>query len=586
MKSKGRVFCVVVLLFSGVHTMSCNFQKGESTGKAGGALDFSAFVDDYFDAYFAWNPTQATGVGLHQYDNRLEDLSSGAVVTRVRQLKELQERLRTLRSEALLADEVLDAELLDSQIQAELLELETLQSWKKNPMLYVYLPGGATDNLMKRDFAPPPERLKAVVARLKGIPGLLQAMRDNVSDPPREFTDLAIRMALGSVGFFRQTVPDWARQAAGGDQALWKEFEAANQSAMAALQFAAGWLKKDLLPRSRGDYAIGAENFSRKLRYEEGVEIPLDRLLTIGQSNLERDHQVFIETARKIDSSKPPSEVMKLLEEDHPKAEALVPSARQTLESTRQFLSEKKIIAVPSEVRPTVLETPPYARSGSFASMDNPGPYEKKATEAFYYVTPPEKDWDARHTLEHLRLFNTYVMKMITIHEAFPGHYVQFLYAGQFPTKTRKLISCGTNTEGWAHYSEQMMLDEGFGGSDPKLRLAQLSEALLRDCRYIVGIKLHTRGMTVEEGARLFVEKGFQQPANAYEEARRGAYNPTYLYYTLGKLQILKLRDDCRKVRGAAYSLETFHDDFIRQGSIPLKYIRRILLPGNTEPEL
>jgi uncharacterized protein (DUF885 family) len=586
MTSKGRVFCAVVLLFSVTYIIRCNSSKREYTGTASGGLEFPAFVDDYFDAFFAWNPTQATGAGLHQCDNRLEDLSSGAVVVRVQQLKKLQERLRVLRSKALLADEALDADILDAQIQAELLDLETLQSWKKNPMLYVYLPGGAIDNLMKRNFAPPQERLKAVVARLKGIPPLLQVMRENVNNPPREFTDLAIRMAVGSVGFFRKAIPDWAKQAAGQDQALWSEFETANQSALAALQFAVDWLKKDLLPRSQGNYAIGAENFSRKLRYEEGVEIPLDRLLTIGQSNLERDYQAFIETAKRIDSSKSPAEVMKLLEEVHPAPETLVPSAQQTLESARQFLLEKKIIAIPSEVRPTVAETPPYARSGSFASMDNPGPFEEKATEAFYYVTPPEKDWDARHTLEHLRLFNGYVMKMITIHEAFPGHYVQFLYAPQFPTKTRKLISCGTNAEGWAHYSEQMMLDEGFGESDLKLRLAQLSEALLRDCRYIVGIKLHTQGITVEEGARLFVEKGFQQPANAYEEARRGAYNPTYLYYTLGKLQILKLREDYRKVKGAAYSLKTFHDEFIRQGSIPLKFIRRVLLPGNTEPEL
>jgi uncharacterized protein (DUF885 family) len=214
--------------------------------------------------------------------------------------------------------------------------------------------------------------------------------------------------------------------------------------------------------------------------------------------------------------------------------------------------------------------------------MDTPGPYEAKATEAFYYVTPPEKAWDAKHKEEHLRLFNPFVMSIVTIHEAYPGHYIQFLNAKQFPTKTRKIIFCSTNAEGWAHYAEQMMIEEGFGNGDPRMHLAQLQEALLRDARYIVGIKLHTAGWTVEQGAKFFQEKAFQESANAYEEARRGAYNPTYLYYTLGKLQIYKLRDDYQKSKGADFSLQTFHDEFVRQGSIPIKIIRQILLPGDS----
>jgi uncharacterized protein (DUF885 family) len=218
--------------------------------------------------------------------------------------------------------------------------------------------------------------------------------------------------------------------------------------------------------------------------------------------------------------------------------------------------------------------------------MDTPGAYETKATEAFYYVSPPEPDWDGRQKEEHLRLFNPPVMKVITIHEAYPGHYIQFLYAKEFPTKTRKLISVGSNAEGWAHYTEQMMVEEGYESSDPRIRLAQLSEALLRDARYIVGIKLHTEGWTVEQGTEFFEEKAFQEPANAYSEARRGAYNPTYLYYTLGKLQIYKLRQDYRNAKGAAYSLEAFHNEFVRQGSIPIKMVRRLLLPGDKGPTL
>jgi uncharacterized protein (DUF885 family) len=393
-------------------------------------------------------------------------------------------------------------------------------------------------------------------------------------------------MGEGSVGFYRDTVRDWAKQAAGQDAELLKEFNAANDAAVKSLTDTVAWLKTDLLPRSRGKYALGADTFAKQLLYEEMVDLPLDKLLAVGEATLKRDQDAFRAVARGIDAKKTPAEVMKALSDDHPTEADLIPSARRTIEKARQFLVDKKIVAVPSEVRPTVLETPPYARDGGFASMDTPGAYETRATEAFYYVTPTEKDWTAKQKEEHLRLFNAPVMQIITIHEAFPGHYIQFLYAKQYPTKTRKLTYCGSNVEGWAHYCEQMMVEEGYGGGDPKIRLAQLSEALLRDCRFVVGIKLHTQGMTVEEGAKVFEREGFQEPSTAYEEARRGAYNPTYLYYTLGKLQIYKLREDYRRAKGEGYKLETFHNDFVRQGGIPIKLIRRILLPGDQGPTL
>ena len=538
------------------------------------------FVDDYFNAYFEWNPSAATSLGFHEYDSKMEDYSAASYKKRIEKLKELQRQLAALPATRT-ADEAIDLELLDSQIRAELLDIETLETWRHNPMNYVSMPGSTIDNLMKRNFAPKADRLRSVIDRLKGVRAMIEAMKQNVDNPPHEFTDLAFRIAHGSVGFFKESVADWAKDAASGEGALLNDFNAANAAATAALDDAAGWLEKTLLPESKGTNAIGADNFSKKLLYEEMVDTPLDRLLAIGEDNLEKDYNAFIESARKIDPSKSPSEVMKSLSNEHPTEASLIPDAKQTIEAIIQFIRDKNIVTIPSEVRPTITETPPYARSGTFASMDTPGPYETKATEAFYYVTPPEIDWDARHKEEHLRGFNPPVMKIISTHEAYPGHYIQFLNAKQFPTKTRKVIACGTNAEGWAHYSEQMMVEEGFGNGDLRTRLAQLQEALLRDARYVVGIKLHTAGWTVEQGAQFFREKAFQEPASAYEEARRGAYNPTYRYYTLGKLQIYKLREDYRKLKGSGYTLQGFHDQFVKQGSIPIKLIRRILLPAD-----
>jgi uncharacterized protein (DUF885 family) len=550
------------------------------------ALSFSTFVDDYFSELFRWTPTAGTAAGLHQYDDSLEDLSAAAITRRIKTLHGQQQRLLKLQEGKLTPEEAIDAEILDSQIRAELLELETVRSWRLNPMTYVAAPAAAIDLLIKRNFATPKERLRSVIARLNATPAVFQAMRANIADPPKEFTDLALIVGGGSVGYFRDTLAGWAKEAAAGDAPLLEQFQKANREVLKALEESVAWLKKDLLPHSQGSYVIGADNFHKKLLYEEMVDIPLDKLLAIGEANLKKDYDAFLETARKIDPAKPPAAVMKALSDDHPTEADLIPSARRTIEKVRQFLIDKQIVSIPSEVRPTVQETPPFARNGSFASMDTPGPYETRATEAFYYVTPTEKEWDAKQKEEHLRLFNAPVMDLITIHEAFPGHYIQFLYAKQYPTKTRKLTTCGTNVEGWAHYTEQMMVDEGYGGGDPRIRLAQLSEALLRDCRYVVGIKLHTQGMSVEKGAKFFVEKGFQEPANAYQEARRGTYNPTYLYYTLGKLQILKLREDYRKAKGPAYRLQTFHNDFVKQGGVPIKLIRRILLPGDEGPAL
>ena len=548
---------------------------------------FATFADTYFDSLYAFQPSSATAAGFHQYDNQVEDLSATRIAARTRTLHVQLAALTRLRATKLSSDDSIDAAMIDGAIRSELLDDEVIQPWRKNPMLYVGLAGNAVDLLMKRNFAPPADRLRSVTSRLRGIPAVLSAMRANIEDPPKEFTDLAVRIAGGSVGFFQGDVTGWARDAAGTDSAALRAFTAVNDSVVTAMQSAATWLKTDLLPRSHGSFAIGAKAFADKLRYDEMVDIPLPKLLALGEAQLAKDHRAFVAVARLVAPGKTPAEAMASLETDHPTRETLISSANATVEGARQFLIDHHIVDIPSEVRPKVTETPPYARRGSFASMDTPGAFETKATEAFYYVTPPEKDWDAQHVEEHLRLYNRSVMNLITVHEVFPGHFLQFIYAPQFPTKTRKLLAASSNAEGWAHYAEQMMIEEGFGGGDPKTRLAQLSEALLRDCRWVVGMREHTRGLSVDQGAkRYFVDQCFQQPANGYEEARRGAYNPTYLYYTLGKLEIYKLRADYRKARGASYSLRQFHDDFVKQGSIPIKLVRRILLRGDKGPVL
>lgn len=564
------------ILAAGLLAASCAHAPPQAAPSQASSAELARFVDDYFASAFAYSPSRATRTGFHEGDAKLEDLSRPAIEARIAELKRQQARLAALQRGNLTFDDAIDARLIDGQIRSTLLDLETLRTWENNPMGYVSLPGGSIDGLMKRDFAPAAERLRSVISRLHQVPRVFAAAKENVKNPPKEFTDLAIRMSKGSVGFFETAVAGWARGAAGGDAALLAQFEQANGEAVAAARDFSEWLQKDLLPRSHGQYAIGAESFLAKLKYDDQVELPLPDLLAKGEAQLAKDHAAFVETARQIDASRTPAQVMASLSDVHPAADDLVASVARSVEAARQFIIDKDLVSVPSEVRVKVEQTPPYARSGSFASMDTPGPFETRATEAFYYVTPVEQEWDAKHKEEHLRLYNPWVVGMINVHEAYPGHYLEFLYAPRFPTKTRKLTHSSSNAEGWAHYAEQMTVEQGFGGGDPKMKLAQLSEALLRDCRYVVGVQLHTGGWTVEKGAELFREKCFQEPANAYEEARRGAYNPTYLYYTLGKLEIQELARDYLEKKHA--TLKQFHDAFVVQGALPIPMVREILL--------
>jgi uncharacterized protein (DUF885 family) len=565
--------------------IACQPKEQPATAGQSAPGPFSQFADAYFDSSFAFSPSAGTAAGFHQYDSLFEDRSAAAVTRRIATLHAQLSRLDTIRTGPLSSDDSIDAAFMDGNIRSELQDLDVLASWRANPVNYVGAPGNAVDLLMKRNFAPPAERLRSLTARLRQVPAMIAAMKANINNPPVEFTDLAMRVASGSVGFFQSDVARWAKSAAGTDTSALRAFTVVNDSVIASLKDAATWLT-DLKPKSHGSFAIGAKNFSDKLKYDEMIDMPLDRVLAIGQANLDKDYTDFVTTAALVAPGKTPHQAFSSLEKTHPTAATLIPSTQSTVAGIRQFLVDHQIVDIPSETMPIVTETPPYARNGSTASMDSPGPFETKATEAFYYVTPPEKSWDAQHIEEHLRQFNPSVMNIVTIHEVFPGHYLQFLYSKQFPTKTRKLLAAGSNVEGWAHYTEQMMVENGYGNGDPKTHLAQLEEALLRDCRYVVGIKEHTQGMSVNDGAKLFVDKCFQEPANGYEEARRGAYNPTYLYYTLGKLAIYKLRADYQRAKGSAFSQRDFHDQFVKQGGVPIPIIRHILLPGDTASAL
>ncbi len=539
---------------------------------------FQQLVDAYFDDYFKANPSQATNIGWHQYDRQLEDFSLAAHARTRRRLAEYLAAFEAINPRALSANDRDDREIMIATIHSLLLEEDRIQQWRKNPDNYSSAVTSSVFSLIKRDFAPADERLRSVIEREKQIPRALAQARQVLANPPKIYTEIAIDQLPGNIDFFQTTVPDAFKDVK--DPALLAELKQSGDAAIAALKDYQRWLQKDLLPRSRGTFAIGAENYRLKLLYDEMVDVPLPRLLEIGYAQLHKDQQAFVETARRIDPNKTPEQVLKELEKDHPSADKLLSSAQEQLDGLRQFLIDQKIVTVPGGAQAKVVETPSFSRATTFASMDTPGPYETKATEAYYNITLPDPNWSKEKQEEYLEGYNYPLLSNVSVHEVWPGHYLQFLWLKNNPelSKVRKLTGAGSNSEGWAHYSEQMALDEGLYKNDPRYRLAQLVDALLRDSRYIVGIRMHTQGMTMEQAREFFVKEGHQVPVVGEMETKRGTGDPTYLMYTLGKLEILKLREDYKRKMGAQFSLQDFHDRFIKAGNPPIKIVRRELM--------
>jgi uncharacterized protein (DUF885 family) len=546
------------------------------------AQQWDALVDRFFDqADFHFNPSSATSAGFHQYDAQLEDFTGANIQRQIATLHKFEQEVSQFPAGQLTQEQSGDRDMVLGQIRSWLLDLEAIRIWEKNPDHYTSTATNAVFVIMARTFAPPEDRLRSVIARERQIPQMLAAARANLKNPPRIYTEVAIAQIPGMVSFFQNDVP--SAFTAVQDPALLNQFHQANAAVIAELQAYEKFLKTDLLPRSNGDFRIGAENFRKKLAYDEMVDIPLDRLLDIGFADLHRNQQALRDTAKKIDPNKTAQQILTEAERDHPAPDKLLQTFRGTLGGLRDFIEQHRIVTVPSQVLPIVEETPPFMRALTFASMDTPGPYEKVAKEAFFNVTLPEKNWPAKEIEEHMALYNRGTIASTTIHEVYPGHYVQFLWVQKAPmSKVRKLLGANSDVEGWAHYCEQMMIDEGYGNGDLKLRLGQLQDALLRNARFIVGIQMHTGQMTFEQGVDFFVKEGMQTRTNGERETKRGTSDPTYLYYTLGKLEILKLREDYRKMRGAAFTLQEFHDSFLQQGFPPIKIVRRAMLKNDS----
>src|SRR3989440_7805257 len=553
--------------------------------------EYEAIAEEFIKGFFAARPLLGTAVGLHEYDGKITDYSRLALDAELSRLKRFEDRLQKFELNKLSQRQSIDLRILQAAIRNEIFQREAMAIYERDPM--VYARAADVNTYIKRNFAPLEDRVHSIVAIESQVPNILIAARTNL-DPvlPKPYVELAIRIAKGSADFLRKNLVEAIAELK--DERLREKFGEATRKAGAALPDDAAWLKRDNRPKATADFALGEEKFQRLLKETELVDLAPEKVLEIGLTQLRKEQKAFADAAKKIDVNKSPEEVFRQIQSEHPTPESLLGNIGKDLEQIRKFVITRKLVTIPSEVRARVKETPQFRRATSFASMDTPGAFEKRATEAYFYVTPPENDWPPQQKGEWLTAFNFYTTDVVSIHEVYPGHYVQFLRLNASPaSKVEKIFGSYAFIEGWAHYCEKMMVDEGYGTvANPsdvdekraaKYRLAQADEALLRLCRLCVAIKMHTQKMSVEEATKFFQENCFYEEKPAHAEAMRGTFDPGYLNYTLGKLQILKLRDDYKAQEGANFSAQKFHNELLNHGMPPIRLLRELMLKDKSK---
>jgi uncharacterized protein (DUF885 family) len=520
------------------------------------------------DHLFVLQPSYAVGLGLHEYDGRLPDLSRSATDAWVARADELLAQLATVSPKSLTSDRRTDAFLLSLLLESPLFDLRMTSDLERNPMNYV----GAVSltSYISRDYAPVEPRVTAIVTALEQVPQLLRTGKERLREPlPKPFVDLSLAIGGGLADHLAEAEAFAARAH------LASKVHAARLPAEAAIEEFLAWLREFQLPRSIPDFALGPARYQRLLFVREGIEEPFEEIRRAGEADLARNQARLDQIARQ--SGKTVPELLEQISEDHPTAGELIPTARASVDGIRRFVETNALVTVPDEARCRVEETPVWGRALSTASMNPPGPFDSASAEGVYYVTPVDPKWTEKQQEEWLRSMNRVMLENITVHEVYPGHYLQFLHFRRSPGGlARKVYMSPSFVEGWAHYTEQLAIEQGFGRESVLAEVAQILDALLRDVRLLVSIGLHTKGMSLEAGTRLFQESAHLERLPAEREAIRGTFNPEYFCYTLGKLAILNARDRFL-ASGFAGSLKSFHDALLAFGCPPVGLLDPLL---------
>jgi uncharacterized protein (DUF885 family) len=546
---------------------------------------FARFVDRYLDDFARRHSSIAAGNGIHDHDDRLDDFSAAGIAAEIKALEHDAAELRAFDPKTLTPDERVDQRILLGIIDGWLLEQQTLQNWRRNPMLYASALADGVHNLMTMTSDPAPVRMRRIVAKLQQLPAFLKDAKANVVNPPRLFAERGAGFMRGAQEMLGHDL-DLAF-ASEPNAALRDSLRTAADAAIPQIAAYVAYLERDVIPKATGDFTIGAANLARRYRAEELIDTPLPTLVAIGERELSKSQAEFRAAAAKLDPKRDAVKVWEDVRKDHPKAGRVVAATQAIVDSLATFVAARGIATLPPNEHVVVAPSLPFDLG--FGSMHASPPLEKTPVKSIYYITEAEPGLSPAEREAWLERYNYASLTNTSAHEAIPGHWLHSTYMRRTPGKVRR-IWIGLNPfpqpssgqDGWAHYSEQMILDEGYGNGDPKLRLAQLSDALTRICRLLSGIKMHTKQWTLADAQRCFEKDAYVAAPAAKREAERGTYDPTYGGYFLGKRGILKLRADYQKRMGAKFSLRDFHERFMTNGIAPIWAQRQLLLPGDT----
>ncbi len=538
------------------------------------------FVDDYLRYLYEIQPTSATLDGVHTHDDLLEDLSRSALESQARALSGFARRLDEIPVEGLTDVERIEHPVIAANIRARVFEIEEVRTWERNPQFYADILATSLATQAIFPYAPEDERARRVLSKLRQAPRLVQAARDNVKDPPGIYAKVGLETLRGVLRFLEHDLPRAFSTV--DDLHLLGDLADASGEAADALKGYIGYLETELAPRARASFRLGRERFEKKLKLDEGLPLAVDKLLAIASRELWATQEEFRRVASRLNSGGDPVAAWRAAKDDHAEPGRLVTTAQEQVARLITFIERHDLVTIPAAEPLVVARTPDFYR-WTFASTWTPGPFETKPTRSYYYVTDADPSWPADRQAEHMRDFASATLWSISIHEAYPGHFVHALHLRQLESKLRKsfLFSPASAVEGWAHYCEQMMIEAGFEKGNAEVRLGQLAEALIRLCRFIVGIRLHAEDMSVEAGMRFFRDEAFMEEAGARREAERGTFDPTYMVYSAGKLMLLKLRADYKAQQGSKYSLKAFHDTYLDNGTLPIWAQRKLMLPGD-----
>ena len=580
------VLCVALVVVALMSVRMHDSARAETERQPASAdAVYETLASSYFNELFRESPSTASDAGIHDYDSELDDLSAAHFAVEIKSDKEYLSKLDAIDPTSLSPEVRIDRQILIYALKDDLLNTGTRSDWRHNPDIYTGTASDAIFGTMARNYAPLPKRLQYAIARERQIPRLLAQARKNITTVDAATAEVSYQDAAGSVSFFEHDVT--LAFAPVKDATLQKEFRTVNAAAVKAVTDYARWIQSGPLAHPSGTFALGSAQYQQRLLYIDAVTMPVARYLSIGEHALAGTQQQFVSVAHHIDPKHSAIEVYNSLALKHPPASGVLAAAQHDVTALRAFVSSHHIISLPPDADIQVVYTPSFQRSQTFAAFNPPGPLEKVATQTYYFVTPPDPSLPKEQQDKLLGFLNDYQRPLISTHEIMPGHFVNWAIDKHLNLSlTRKLTFNPEFGEGWAHYTEQMIVDEGWGNGDPKVRLAQLHQALLRECRYVVGVKLHTQGMTVDEATSFLMRNAYMTREDAQREALRGTQDPMYGYYTLGKLMILKLRSDYKKKMGSQYSLQAFHDALLAHGDPPLPLLRPLLLGADDDGKL